>query len=362
MEMAGKTGTAQVRRITMSEHLSGVRKNQDLPWQQRDHALFVVLRAGRSAALCLSRRGRAWRRRLRRGGPHRPRHPAGDAAPRSRARDRSAQKLAMAPEIMRWPEPLTTFRPGGAVGRRKAPADHLEHAVLHRADRRASASPCSIRRPTASIPGPCARQSASSSAWPSWSPLRWSISASACATPMRSTASRSCCWSIVDIAGEIGMGAQRWIDLEVIQLQPSELMKIALVLALARYFHRLSAEDIGNPLALIVPILMVFAPGGAGADAARSRHRGHAGAGRRRHVLRRRRAAVEVRRRHAGRARRGPGGLELPARLSEEPHPHLPQPGERSAGRRLSHHCSRRSRSAPAACSARASCTARRAI
>jgi penicillin-binding protein 2 len=42
MEMAAKTGTAQVRHISMSEHLSGVRKNQDLPWQQRDHALFVA--------------------------------------------------------------------------------------------------------------------------------------------------------------------------------------------------------------------------------------------------------------------------------------------------------------------------------
>lgn len=41
MEMAGKTGTAQVRRITMSERLSGVRKNEDLPWEQRDHALFI---------------------------------------------------------------------------------------------------------------------------------------------------------------------------------------------------------------------------------------------------------------------------------------------------------------------------------
>jgi len=67
---------------------------------------------------------------------------------------------------------------------------------------------------------------------------------------------------VVDIAGEIGMGAQRWIDLKVIQLQPSEVMKVALVLALARYFHRLSADNIGNPLALIVPIVMVFAPVG----------------------------------------------------------------------------------------------------
>jgi penicillin-binding protein 2 len=41
MEMAGKTGTAQVRRITMSERLAGVRKNEDVPWEQRDHALFI---------------------------------------------------------------------------------------------------------------------------------------------------------------------------------------------------------------------------------------------------------------------------------------------------------------------------------
>jgi len=66
----------------------------------------------------------------------------------------------------------------------------------------------------------------------------------------------------VDVAGEIGMGAQRWIDLKFIQLQPSEVMKIALVLALARYFHRLSADSIGNPLTLIVPIAMVFLPVG----------------------------------------------------------------------------------------------------
>lgn len=41
LEMGGKTGTAQVRRITMAERLTGVRKNGDLPWRHRDHALFV---------------------------------------------------------------------------------------------------------------------------------------------------------------------------------------------------------------------------------------------------------------------------------------------------------------------------------
>ncbi|HEX9449145.1 MAG TPA: penicillin-binding protein 2, partial [Dongiaceae bacterium] len=41
MELAGKTGSSQVRRITMAERSHGVRKNDDLPWNQRDHALFV---------------------------------------------------------------------------------------------------------------------------------------------------------------------------------------------------------------------------------------------------------------------------------------------------------------------------------
>jgi penicillin-binding protein 2 len=41
LEMGGKSGTAQVRRITKSEREKGVRKNEDLPWEKRDHALFV---------------------------------------------------------------------------------------------------------------------------------------------------------------------------------------------------------------------------------------------------------------------------------------------------------------------------------
>jgi penicillin-binding protein 2 len=41
-EMAGKTGTSQVRRITLRERAAGVKKNKDLPWRFRDHALFVA--------------------------------------------------------------------------------------------------------------------------------------------------------------------------------------------------------------------------------------------------------------------------------------------------------------------------------
>lgn len=64
----------------------------------------------------------------------------------------------------------------------------------------------------------------------------------------------------VDVRGVIGMGAQRWIDFGFIRLQPSELMKIALVLTLARYFHGLSIEDIGRPTSLIAPLLMTLVP------------------------------------------------------------------------------------------------------
>jgi len=64
------------------------------------------------------------------------------------------------------------------------------------------------------------------------------------------------------VAGVMGQGAQRWIDLGVIQLQPSELMKVALVLALARYFHGLSDEEVGRPLRLIAPLVATAVPVG----------------------------------------------------------------------------------------------------
>jgi rod shape determining protein RodA len=64
----------------------------------------------------------------------------------------------------------------------------------------------------------------------------------------------------VELIGASGMGAQRWIDLGFFNLQPSEIMKIASVLALARYFHSATLEDVGRPLYLIVPVVMILAP------------------------------------------------------------------------------------------------------
>ena len=65
---------------------------------------------------------------------------------------------------------------------------------------------------------------------------------------------------VVDVKGIIGMGAQRWIDLGVITLQPSELMKPALIMALARYFQGVGIEDIGRPINLLVPVIMTLVP------------------------------------------------------------------------------------------------------
>jgi rod shape determining protein RodA len=68
-----------------------------------------------------------------------------------------------------------------------------------------------------------------------------------------------------DFFGRTAMGATRWIDLGFIRLQPSEVMKIALVLTLANYFHGLSEEEsagwrgIFPPLAIIgLPVALVM--------------------------------------------------------------------------------------------------------
>ncbi len=64
----------------------------------------------------------------------------------------------------------------------------------------------------------------------------------------------------VEVKGVIGGGAQRWIDFGVVNLQPSELMKPALVLALARYFHGRALDQIASPFALLVPLMLILVP------------------------------------------------------------------------------------------------------
>src|SRR5580658_1833260 len=62
--------------------------------------------------------------------------------------------------------------------------------------------------------------------------------------------------------GHVGKGAQRWLELGGQQIQPSELMKLGLILALAAWFHRANWERMGNPLFLLPPLIMVLIPVG----------------------------------------------------------------------------------------------------
>lgn len=64
----------------------------------------------------------------------------------------------------------------------------------------------------------------------------------------------------VSVIGHVGMGAQRWLNLGIFMLQPSELMKIALILALARYFHGAGLEEIRSLKFIIPPALMMVIP------------------------------------------------------------------------------------------------------
>lgn len=64
----------------------------------------------------------------------------------------------------------------------------------------------------------------------------------------------------VELFGTVGMGAQRWIDLGFMRLQPSELMKITLVMLLAAYYDWLPARKISRPFWVLLPVLIIIVP------------------------------------------------------------------------------------------------------
>ncbi len=67
---------------------------------------------------------------------------------------------------------------------------------------------------------------------------------------------------VVAYFGSVGMGAQRWIDLGFMRLQPSEVCKVTLVMVLAAYYDWLPAERVSNPIWVIFPIILILIPVG----------------------------------------------------------------------------------------------------
>ena len=65
---------------------------------------------------------------------------------------------------------------------------------------------------------------------------------------------------VVDIMGHNAMGATRWFRIGPITVQPSEIMKLCTVFALARYFYNIEADEIGRIRFLIIPILLIVVP------------------------------------------------------------------------------------------------------
>ena len=65
---------------------------------------------------------------------------------------------------------------------------------------------------------------------------------------------------LVTFIGDVGMGAQRWLSLGFINIQPSEFIKIALVLALARYFAWQNSVELSQFKNYLVPVLMLLVP------------------------------------------------------------------------------------------------------
>ena len=64
----------------------------------------------------------------------------------------------------------------------------------------------------------------------------------------------------VEFFGSVGMGAQRWIDLGFMRLQPSEMAKITLVMLLAAYYDWLPMKKVSHPIWVAVPLFLILLP------------------------------------------------------------------------------------------------------
>ncbi len=65
---------------------------------------------------------------------------------------------------------------------------------------------------------------------------------------------------LVKYFGLTSSGSQRWLNLYFLNLQPSELMKVALIMFLAKYYHRISSGDVNRPKYLLTPLFVLITP------------------------------------------------------------------------------------------------------
>ena len=105
--MAGKTGTSQVRRITKAERQAGVRKAEQVPWKERDHALFVAF-----APVDAPRYASPWWSSMAAAAPRSPRRSRATSCCEAQRRDPSRST----------PARLADIQADGSVGARARPA------------------------------------------------------------------------------------------------------------------------------------------------------------------------------------------------------------------------------------------------
>ena len=65
---------------------------------------------------------------------------------------------------------------------------------------------------------------------------------------------------LVEFVGDTRQGAQRWLDLGFMRLQPSELMKIGMVMMLAAYYDWLPLKKVSHPFCVLVPVVFIMLP------------------------------------------------------------------------------------------------------